>query len=173
MAPYHETPALQCGLHPLLIPTACTSGSDGRVAPRPSRCGESSACPRMLCAAIVQAMIIAIARSDTAAIYELPLHLGWAFHWHRKDSTVSPAAGSHSRTQTFTRRKLFLTSGSPPRALFPPWPTLLCTRSFSSTRSCVDAFACTPSARVHTPRLQLVFNQESKFIPGLCAPGGL
>lgn len=31
MAPYGETPALQCGPHPLLNPAACTSGSDRRV----------------------------------------------------------------------------------------------------------------------------------------------
>lgn len=30
-APYHAAPALQRGLHPLLNPTACTSGSDGRA----------------------------------------------------------------------------------------------------------------------------------------------
>ena len=65
-------------------------------APRPSHCLESSASPQMLCAVIVQAMTIAMALSDTPAIYELPLHLGWAFHWPRKDSTVSPAAGSQS-----------------------------------------------------------------------------
>lgn len=119
-APYHAAPALQRGLHPLSTQQPAPQAQTEERTPRPSRCLELSASPRMLCAVIVQAMTIAMALSDTPAIYELPLHLGWAFHWHRKDSAESPAAGSPSRTQTLARRKLLLTSGSPRRVLFPP-----------------------------------------------------
>ena len=119
-------------------------------APRPSHCLESSASPRMLRAVIVRAMTTAMALSDTPAVYELPLHLGWAFHWHRKDSTVSPAAGTQSRTQTFTHRKLTPLWLSPQSAVSTTAHPLVHTLILQHTLLCGCICMHTKHTRTHT-----------------------
>lgn len=160
-APYHAAPcsAITVCTH-FSNPTACTSGSDGRVdAQALSRCLESSRLSSDAVCCDCPGDDNSVALSDTPDIYELPLHLGWAFHWHRKDSAESPAAGNQSRTQTLARRKLLLLWLSPQSAVSTMTHPLVHMLIFQHTLPEWTCCMYTKHTPIHTSRLQLVFNQ--------------